>query len=309
MKKERRQSAGSTRQVSLKSPRYAWPTIALLCGVLGLWTLSVIAACTGYISLAAAGTLNALLAYVSFTPMHDAAHRAVARPKWINAVVGRLAGIPLTAPFVAFRIMHLAHHRDTNDQEHDPDLWSGLGPWYVLPLRWLSQDLHYYVRFVRTWDRQVSGERIEVVSMVAAKVVIVAALCWMGYGVEVLCLWLIPARIGIAMLAFAFDYLPHRPHVIRSRDDRFRATHIIEEKWLTIPLLSHNYHLIHHLYPAVPFYRYGQVWEDRKEKLMAKGARVLPLFAASPDDGSQELEADTPVETLVYSSAVHEHTA
>ena len=83
-----------------------------------------------------------------------------------------------------------------------------------------------------------------------------------------------------ALLAFAFDYLPHRPHLIPARADRFRATHIISGRWLTLPLCCQNYHLVHHLYPAVPFYGYGRVWHDQRDELLARGAREVPLLGA-----------------------------
>ena len=280
--------------VSLKSPPYAWPTIGLFVAVIGGWCISTIAVCFDYIPMVLGAALNTALAYVSFTPMHDACHRSIARSNWINQSIGRIAGVPLMAPFAAFRLMHLTHHRHTNDEVDDPDHWSGRGPWFVLPLRWLSQDLHYYVRYARLYAERPRGERLEIVLSVVAMLAVVAYISWAGYGVEVFALWVIPARIGIAMLAFAFDYLPHRPHTIRSKDDRFKASHIIRGRWLTIPLLGHNYHLIHHLYPGVPFYRYGQVWADRKERLLKQGVRVLPLLGETPTDRLPADEAAIP---------------
>ena len=82
-------------------------------------------------------------------------------------------------------------------------------------------------------------------------------------------------RIFLILLAFSFDWLPHQPYAALQSEDRFRATHVISLPVLTPLWLWQNYHLIHHLYPAVPCYRYAQVWEDEKTALLAKGARDL----------------------------------
>jgi fatty acid desaturase len=46
---------------------------------------------------------------------------------------------------------------------------------------------------------------------------------------------------------------------------------------LTPVLLFQNYHLIHHLIPTVPFYRYGRIWRAKKDFLIANGAAVSYL--------------------------------
>ena len=232
----------------------------------------------GEISLLTGAILSTIMAYASFTPLHDAAHRSVGRCRWISAVVGRAAGIPLMAPFPAFRMMHLAHHKHTNDPENDPDIWSGSGPRLLLPLRWITQDLHYYGIILRSWSTQSRSHRYEIVGVVALQAVLVTTAVTAGFGIEVLCLRLIPARIATGMLAFALDYLPPRPHKTRAREDRFRATHIIDNRLLTLPLMGHNYHLIHHLYPGAPFYRYGRIWNERKDMLKALGAQTTTLL-------------------------------
>ena len=37
-------------------------------------------------------------------------------------------------------------------------------------------------------------------------------------------------------------------------------------EWLLTPLMMYqNYHLVHHLYPTVPFYRYKKAWLAREQ--------------------------------------------
>jgi hypothetical protein len=37
------------------------------------------------------------------TPLHDASHKAVARARWVNELVGWVCGIPILAPYAGFR--------------------------------------------------------------------------------------------------------------------------------------------------------------------------------------------------------------
>lgn len=266
----------------------AWPTLVLSLVVTSLWLGSTVLALTGAIPMGLAVLLNIVAAFGAFTPMHDASHRSVSSTPTVNAVVGRLSSLLLLAPFPAFRWVHLEHHKHTNEPEHDPDYWSGKGPTWMLPLRWLSQDLHYYVLYFEALDRRPVRERREVLSSLVLFYGAAVALALAGYLIPVVLLWLVPARLATAMLAFSFDYLPHRPHRITSKQDRYRATHILADPWLTPLFLYQNYHLIHHLYPGVPFYRYARVFDAQQAELVAKGAAVKRLFGSSPEPGSPQ---------------------
>jgi hypothetical protein len=56
--------------------------------------------------------IRVIAMYVVFTPLHDAVHRAVSPAiPILNDVVGHLAGLGLSAPFLMFSHVHLAHHK------------------------------------------------------------------------------------------------------------------------------------------------------------------------------------------------------
>ena len=42
-------------------------------------------------------------------------------------------------------------------------------------------------------------------------------------------------------------------------------------------LLSQNYHLVHHLMPRVPFYRYGPLYRDLRPELERHGSTIVHL--------------------------------
>jgi len=242
----------------LSAPRFAWPTLAVLVAALALWALAFALPVPFGLPIAT------LAAYAAFTPLHEAAHRSIAcRPARtaLTELAGRLAAIPLLAPFLAVRYIHLEHHKHTNDPALDPDHWSGRGPAWLLPLRWLTQDLHYYA--VYALRPRPLRERLEVYATLLVMYGAVAALVAMGHGRTVLFGWLLPARLAIGILAWAFDYLPHRPHTITAREDRYQATRAVPGKLAALATFGQSMHLVHHLYPGVPFYRYGAVYRDR----------------------------------------------
>jgi fatty acid desaturase len=265
---------------ALHGPALSWPALLLAAAAWGVWGGGAWLGVTGRAPAAVAVGVGALGAYLAFTPLHEAAHRAVApRRRALNDWLGRLCAPLLLAPFAVFRHEHLQHHRHTNSPAQDPDAWSGRGPALLLPLRWATQDLHYYWRFPRALPLLTRGERAETAAAMALMLGAAGALLALGQGRALLLAWVLPARLAILVLAFAFDYLPHRPHRVTAAEDRYRATRVVDSPLLGVLLLSQNYHLVHHLYPAVPFHRYGRVWRAQEAQLRARGAKVtrLPL--------------------------------
>ena len=179
----------------LKVPEVAWPTLLLAAGAVGLWAASAVALHLGWLPWPLTLGLSTLAAFACFTPVHDATHRAVGRDPRLNAVVGRMSALPLMAPYAAFRHLHLTHHRETNDPELDPDFWAGSGPWWQRPLRWLSQDLHYYARYLPDTSRP-RAERVESVGLMVLIWGLAAALLLSPWGLTVLLAWVLPARLA-----------------------------------------------------------------------------------------------------------------
>ena len=68
-----------------------------------------------------------------------------------------------------------------------------------------------------------------------------------------LMLWWLPSRFAIFILNVFFQWLPHYPF---DRADRFGATRINRFPGSTWLLLEQDRHLIHHLYPSIPWSRY-----------------------------------------------------
>jgi fatty acid desaturase len=252
---------------ALATPDVAWPTLLLGLGAWSAQGVALWAAWTSRWPPIAVVAVASFAAYASFTAMHEGVHGSLClKVRWVNAAAARLGALPLMGPGWAFRFLHLEHHRHTNDPERDPDLWNGAGPRWALPLRWAVTDLGQYAFYFRHWRNRPAAERLETVLGLGA---ILAAAGWgiaAGHGWALLWAWILPARIALFALAFSFDYIVHHPHRVTAAQDRLRATHNLDVPrpvgWL---LLSQDLHLLHHLHPGVPFYRYRAAWNDLRE--------------------------------------------
>lgn len=277
-----------TFKVLITRPQIAWPTVGLFVLALVLYVGSTFMAASGRWPAWAGVALNALCAYWMFTVAHDASHNSLSLYRWLNDGLGRVATMTLLPLpiFRAFRYIHMQHHRFSNEQD-DPDYWVGRGSIWTLPLRCALMDLHYIAWYVpRLSERPKEEIRDTVMAAIFGGVV----LTWLvshGWGWEVLLYWVLPARIAISFLALAFDYWPHSPYKATDAENKYIATSVrAGMEWLLTPLLlGQNYHLVHHLYPLVPFYRYVHVWRAREHFHLAKA----PLIVSA---GSRELSAD-----------------
>jgi fatty acid desaturase len=179
--------------------------------------------------------------------------------------------------------MHLIHHKYTNIPEKDPDYWAGQGPYYMLPLRWMSIEIKYYTYYIPIIFQRPRKEALSMIVHLSLMIIVALTLCALGFSKSVLWAWIIPGRMALWALSFCFDYLPHRPHNISRYDDVYAATSVTSlygeaTFWLTWPLLHQNYHNIHHLAPYVPFYLYSTVWHGLKDELKEKGTKIKPIF-------------------------------
>ncbi|HVE84608.1 MAG TPA: fatty acid desaturase [Myxococcales bacterium] len=248
---------------ALAAPDVAWPTVLV---ALAAWTAQAVAfwaAWTGRWPPAAVVAVASVAAYFSFTALHESVHGSLClRARVVNGIVARLAAVPLMAPGWAYRFIHLEHHRHTNDVEKDPDFWNGAGPRWALPLRWATADWAQYLFYFRRGSERPRAEVVEALLVLAGFSAAAALGFVTGHGRAVLLAWVLPARIAVFVLSYAFDYILHRPHRVTSDEDRFAATNNVD---LPLPLrllmVGQDLHLVHHLHPGLPFYRYGAAWE------------------------------------------------
>jgi fatty acid desaturase len=255
-------------------PAVAWPTVGVLVAGLALWAGSAAAWLAGLWPWWVSTLISGVASYLLFTVAHDAAHHATSSRHGLNTWIGRIA-TPLFAPHAAFpvwRFIHMQHHRFTNhhDDGRDPDGYTMRGPRWQMPLRWLTIDWYYLVFYVPRLPSRPRAERVELAVQWLIVGAGTAAAIATGNAVAILVLYYLPCRLAILFLAWAFDYLPHNGLHHRPSEDKLKTTRnrVGRERLLSPLLLYQNYHLVHHLHPVVPFYRYLQVWRRNEERYL-----------------------------------------
>ncbi len=256
-------------------PALAWPTVALFFTAVAVFGTSTAGALAGTIPYALAIALNAVASYLFFTVLHDASHRSISRTDAVNLWLGRFSA-PLVTPFSSysvFRFIHMQHHRFTNhDREEDPDAYTSEGPAWSWPLRWATLDISYLVFYLPRLGSRPRQEQLEYA--ITGLIVAAAAVAFVlaaGIG-PLLLLVVVPTRINVAFLGFAFDWLPHHGLDATPEEDRFQTTrNRVGLEWLMTPaLIYQNYHLVHHMHPLIPFYRYITAWRRNEETYLAQ---------------------------------------
>lgn len=264
-------------------PVVSMPTVLLFTGGAMVWAGTTWLVVNGMAPLWVTIPLHALVTFTMFTVLHESTHHAAGQLTWVNELLGRLA-MPFVASYGSFpfvRFIHLEHHRNTNEDAHtDPDAWTAHGPCWQLPLRWLTIDGWYARFYVPRQRTRPRSERIETATMVTLTLAAAGWLIATGHGWELLVIYVVPQRIGLAVLAWWFDWLPHHDLGVTQRQNRFGATRVrVGMEWLMTPImLCQNYHLVHHLHPAIPFYRYLRAWNDNREAYLSRGVPIATAW-------------------------------
>ncbi|MEX2196250.1 MAG: fatty acid desaturase [Thermoleophilaceae bacterium] len=263
-------------------PVLALPTVGIFFGALAAWGLATWAAIGDLASPWATIPVHAAVTFVMFTVAHEATHYAISRTRWVNGLFGRLA-----APFVAawgsfpvFSYIHIEHHRHSNDEGSDPDTYASHGRWWQLPFRWASIDLWYTRFYASRWRSRSAAEVAETAAVAVLSAVGIAACAATGNLWTLAVAYVLPQRIGLLVLAWWFDWLPHHGLAETQRENRYRAARArVGMEWLFTPLmLSQNYHLVHHLHPSIPFYRYLAAWRRNEEAYLERDAAIATVF-------------------------------
>lgn len=227
-------------------------------------------------------------AYLFYTPAHEAIHRNIVRAAWfepVNALIGWWAALLTGMTWPLLRRTHLAHHIHTNG-ERDPDafvqgslprlcamaavsvltnlvpvpLWrlvyrdrmpnlGYLDAWKVMPAReWRQHQLVHGVMCMAVWSAVVAGH---------------AGL--------VFALYVVPATIGRLLMGIFLSWMPHRPFI---SGDRYTQASLHKGRLLAVASAGHSMHLIHHLWPRVPFYRYHALYRRLAPLLHERGVTL-----------------------------------
>ncbi|NIJ42420.1 beta-carotene hydroxylase [Parvibaculum indicum] len=250
--------------------------IANLTCWLALWPLTL----TGMLPVWAAfpiATLNVILCYL---PSHEAQHSNFAkngRLRWLNELIGYTSTIPLVLPFKIARLTHMEHHTHTNDPELDPDYNVKADSWWHFVLNNIARRQPGRPNdYGRTLERlgnsaTVNRAKLEGLAQTLAFWGILCALAWSGHAIEAAAIWWLPRYIGSIYISMMLSWAPHHPMTERGR---YRNTRYFDATVGNILSMGMQYHIVHHLHPAIPLNWNGAAFREMRPILEARGCRM-----------------------------------
>ncbi|HMP90950.1 MAG TPA: fatty acid desaturase family protein [Kiritimatiellia bacterium] len=209
--------------------------------------------------------------------MHEGTHLRIFRNRFWNDFVSEVfTAWPIFITTRAYRINHFAHHRFVNTDK-DPD-WNRKMKYnedaWKFPksrghlIRMLLMDIiglgcgmiALAVYYLSWWPlpKDPAKRRMDILYHVARVVFYVVAFTIMvrlGVMKEFLLYWIVPFVTWFPLAQHIRSIAEHFAVENEHQLNRTRTTYpSILEKWFLIPN-NINYHLDHHLYPSIPFYR------------------------------------------------------
>lgn len=268
-------------------PVLALPTfllfVASMASIGGVWYLAL----TGQISVWVGAIANGLLTYLLFSVIHDASHMSLSRIKWVNETIGAIGLFFLFpyAPMVLLRWVHNKHHSFANGPM-DPDRFEHESPWWQVPFRWAFFDAAYIYYFIKHGQSVRKRHGTELILYYSFLLALFAAAVYTGFGLELFMLWFVPSRITLFLIAIVFVILPHHPALVAQDENPYMATTMrFGWEWLLTPVLVYqNYHLIHHLYPEIPFYRMHKAYFLKYDEINRQDIPRQTAFGLEPEN-------------------------
>lgn len=266
---------------------FAWPTVALVFAVLTGFVGNLILFAAGYTPLWAAALVYAILTYMSYTPLHEAAHGNINggddRSKWLNDLCGYVVAPVITVPFSTHTVEHFTHHRYTNQPNKDPDyVVSGMRHGLLSFLRsgfgflWVQNSFLFRDYWATATRREKVIFFVEVAFSLGWRALFLLSVPTLA----ALALLVIGYLAGAFFTAYWFAYRPHLPY---EDSARYRNTNsLIMPIWMK-PIewfwLGQNLHSVHHLFPRVPFYRYHALHRRIEHVMRAYGTPIIGILS------------------------------
>ncbi|MDX2098522.1 MAG: fatty acid desaturase [Leptolyngbyaceae cyanobacterium bins.59] len=212
---------------------------------------------------------NTIALHVLGTVVHDACHDSAHSDRFMNGFMGQVSAFLICTTFPVFTRVHMQHHAHVNHPDDDPDHYvSHGGPLLLIAPRFFYHEVFFLKR--RLWIKN------EFYEWLVARLLLVAIVAFAIYrdGVQegafsfIMTFWFLPAMVVGSVLGLFFDYLPHRPFQER---DRWKNARVYPNQLLNWLIMGQNYHLVHHLWPSIPWYQYQPAYYAVKPLLDDKG--------------------------------------
>ncbi len=249
---------------------------------LGLWVAG------GWMAMTADAAALRLVAYLAsgcafmgFSVfMHEGAHGLLFRSRRLSRLLGFVCGLPVGISVSAYRAIHLRHHAYEGTPRDPDNIETALPkPVPLVLVYYLLLLIGTYPYFAhaaargfmtaRGWDR---------VTILAEYVVLL--------GVHAAAWWLLPSPVMVRLWVFPMlmagqltNLRSLAEHGLTTSGNAFTGTRsVISNQVVRFVLCNLNFHLEHHLFPAVPWYHLPQLHRMLAPFYHRAAASVYPSY-------------------------------
>jgi fatty acid desaturase len=191
---------------------------------------------------------------------HDASHYLLAKNHYINDVIANVfLCFPMVKSLKHYRAIHMPHHMNLGDEEHDTDYLND-------PEGMKKGWLHVYLKHLLSYDLWTVAELTQTFRNISKRHVLCLALWWgtvlavlslsvgAGYAAAFFALWFFSRAIMYHVITTFIIISDHHgllPGTILGYTRNHPSAGIL--RWFIHPH-NNGFHLAHHLTPYVPFY-------------------------------------------------------
>jgi acyl-lipid omega-6 desaturase (Delta-12 desaturase) len=259
---------------SLRFDRPLWVTLLVVACDWGLIAVALyLMRGHGVAGFIASQALLAVIFFHNFALLHEAGHGNVSTSRAVNTLTGLYASVLCLMPFFPWKYIHQRHHVWAGNPEQDPTgrnvkRWQSEGrvPWLLrfawrtwVPFGALAQHFVFW-SYPVVLLRQDRSKLLPCAASVALLPVCYATLYWLWPAV------FRPQNFVLAFVIYLFaEELVNLPH--HSDLFKFQGRLPLWEQWKAarscyyppgiseLVVLNFNFHIEHHLFPSLPWYR------------------------------------------------------
>jgi len=219
------------------------------------------------------------------TLMHEALHGNLFRSPSLDRWVGFALGVPTLFSSAAYKVTHLNHHRYTRS-ERDMDEFS-----YACRTRrqyvvlfyasFLVGSILYMVAVASNAYAMASpNNRRQIITeyglMILAYASVVSIAIQMQHAEWLLWYWLAPTAVAVVLSNVRA--LAEHMGTSGAGDAMLKTRTTISNPLVSFLMLNLNYHLEHHLFPAVPWYNLPRIHQVLRPMYETRGAVVQESY-------------------------------
>lgn len=256
------------------------------------------AAVAGAIPLYLALGISTVICYYCYTFHHESTHGNISgRANSLEKIIGNISSVIIDLHFSGYSRMHMKHHQHTNTKLDSLDSqfrngYKSINRSFktiaVKVLTCIPFGLKIFATLVSKEVKVKTYIMLKQKDMVRFNRINFAIMCILlltPFRWVVLCVWYLPATLYIFLHQFLTDWLPHAVYSPNNQryTDEYRNTRILTWPGSSIMMAGQDYHLIHHLYPRIPFHKYRKAFRLMEQSLIKNGAIIqsLPRARAS----------------------------